>query len=206
MRGEFDLAVAAPHFARVAQLEKAMVPLMMYEPRIGAVFVATIDGKVAAPADVRDKAVAFANPTSLVALYGLQWLQQQKLEAGKDYELKAARTDMGVGRMLLSGEAIAAVISSGEMRALPPEESARLKVVDSFARIPNFIVLANPRLTRERTAQIKTQLKDFLVNHEEGVAFGKATGFTGIVDVDEAVLRELDPYVTSTRRAMGYTN
>ena len=47
-------------------------------------------------AAVRGKAVAFANPTSLVAMYGQQWLRQQSLEPGKDYEVKGARTDMGV--------------------------------------------------------------------------------------------------------------
>ena len=51
---------------------------------------------------------------------------------------------------------------------------------------------------------MRTQLKDFLISHEEGLAFGRATGFTGIVDADEGVLRELDPYVPLTRRAMGY--
>ncbi len=206
LRGEFDLAVAAPHFARIAQLERAMVPLVMYEPRINALFIAPTDSTVAAAGDARGKSVAFANPTSLVALYGVQWLQQQKLEAGKDFEIKAARSDMGVGRMLLSGEAAVAIMSNGEMRALPAEESARLKVVDVFARIPNFIVLTNPKLPRDRVMQLKAQLKDFLVSHEEGVAFGRATGFAAIVDVDDTVLRELDPFVAPTRRAMGYSN
>lgn len=204
LRGDFDLAVAAPHFARVAQLERGMLPLVMFEPRINALLIAPADTRIAEVADVRGKAVAFANPTSLVAMYGLQWMQQQRLEAGKDFEVKAARSDMGVGRMLLSGESAAAVMSNGEMRALPADESARLKVVDVFARIPNFIVLAHPRLPRERVAQLRTQFKDFLISHEEGLAFGRATGFTGIVDADEAVLRELDPYVPLTRRAMGY--
>lgn len=204
LRGDFDLAVAAPHFARVAQLERGMLPLVMFEPRINALLIAPADTRIAEAADVRGKAVAFANPTSLVAMYGVQWLQQRRLEAGRDFEVRAARSDMGVGRMLLSGEAAAAVMSNGEMRALPADESARLKVVDVFARIPNFIVLAHPRLPRGRVDQLRTQLKDFLISHEEGLAFGRATGFTGIVDADDAVLRELDPYVGLTRRAMGH--
>ena len=53
MAGEFDLAVAAPHFARVAQLDRNLVPLVTYEPRINALFVATADSPVAAARDVR---------------------------------------------------------------------------------------------------------------------------------------------------------
>jgi ABC-type phosphate/phosphonate transport system substrate-binding protein len=112
-------------------------------------------------------------------------------------------TDLGVGRMLLSGEAAAAILSGGELRALPPEEAARLKVVEVFARIPNFIVLGHPRLGDERLARLKAQLLAFGADRLDGAAFARATGVSAIVDVDAATLRELDPYTAATRRALG---
>jgi phosphonate transport system substrate-binding protein len=202
MKGDFDIAVSAPHFARVAQIDKAMTPLLIYEPRIKALFVAPADAAVVSAADVRGKAVAFANPQSLVAMYGQQWLRQQSLEVGKDYEAKGARTDMGVGRMLLAGDAVAAVMSNGELRSLPPEESERLKIIEAFTTIPNFIVLAHPRLERDRVSRLKVSLKAFLADKDEGAAFAKAANLTGIVDVDDPMLRELDPYVALTRAAV----
>jgi len=204
MRGEYDLAVSAPHLARVAQLDRGMVPLVMYEPRIGALLVAPLDSPIAAAGDLRGKAVAFANPQSLVAMYGQQWLREKGLEAGKDYEVKGARSDLGVGRMVLVGEAAAMILSNGEFRALPPDESAKLRVVETFARFPNFILLANPRLDRERIGRLRTQLKGFLADKDDGAPFAQATGLTGIVDVDEAVERELDAFAAATRRSMGY--
>ncbi len=207
VRGEYDLAVAAPHLARVAQLERNLVPLAMYEPRIGASLVAPVDAGPSLARDLQGKSIAFANPQSLVAMYGRQWLStQMKLEPGRDYEVKAARTDMGVGRMLLTGEASAAIMSQGEYRALPSDEASRLKVVEVFARIPNFIILANTGLAAERANRLRTQLKEFLNDQEDGVPFARATGLTAIVDADNAVLRELDPYVGQTRKAMGYGN
>jgi ABC-type phosphate/phosphonate transport system substrate-binding protein len=203
MRGEYDLAVAAPHFARVAQQDARLVPLAMYEPRINAQFITTLDSTVATRADLRGKALAFANPQSLVAMYGQQWLRQQGLEAGKDYEVKAARTDMGVGRMLLSGDVVAAIMSNGEFRSLPADESARLKIVEVFARIPNFIILGHPRLGAERLKSLKSQLLALPADKDDGAAFMKATGLSGIVDADDATLRELEPYAAPTRRLMG---
>ena len=203
MAGDFDLAVSAPHLARVLQLERNLVPLVIYEPRINALLIAPADSTFAGPRDLRERAVAYANPQSLVAMYGQQWLRQQNLEAGKDFEVKAARTDLGVGRMLLAGDVAAAIMSNGEFRALPPEESSRLKVVEVFARIPNFIVLAHPRLEQARIAKLRTQFKAFLADSEDGLPFAKATGFSGMVDADDGALRELDPYVAQTRRAMG---
>ena len=206
MRGDYDLAVAAPHFARVAQLDRKLVPLVTYEPRINALLVAPSESTITGPRDVRERAVGFANPQSLVAMYGQQWLRQAGLEPGRDYEVKAARTDLGVGRMLLTGEAVAAVLSNGEFRVLPPEESARMKVVEVIARVPNFIIMAHPRIERERLARLKGELKSFLADKDEGEPFAKATGFTAIIDADEALLRELDPYAALTRRAMGVSN
>jgi phosphonate transport system substrate-binding protein len=206
IRGDYDLAVSAPHFARVAQLDARMVPLAIYEPRIPAQFISALDNPVADAAAVRGKVVAFANPTSLVAMFGQQWLRQQNLEPGRDYEVRPARTDMGVGRMLLTGDAVAAVMSGGEFRALAPEESARLKITEVFARIPNFIVVGHPRLGKERLANLKTRMLGFMADKAEGAAFAKATGLSGIVEVEESVLRELDPHVAATRRLMGGGN
>ena len=204
MAGEYDLAVAAPHFARVAQQERGMVPLVTYEPRINALMVVPADSTVTGPKDLRERAVAFANPQSLVAMYGVQWLRGQGLEAGKDFEVKAARTDLGVGRMLLSGDAVAAIMSNGEFRALPADESSRLKIGEVFARIPNFITMAHPRLERDKISRLRSQLKAFLADADDGAAFARATGFSGIADVDDAQMRELDPYSAQTRRAMGF--
>ena len=204
MAGEYDLAVTAPHFARVAQQERGMVPIVTYEPRINALMVVPADSSVTGPKDMRERAVAFANPQSLVAMFGVQWLRGQGLEAGKDFEVKGARTDLGVGRMLLSGDAVAAIMSNGEFRALPADESSRLKIGEVFARIPNFITVAHPRLERDKINRLRTQLKAFLADADDGAAFARATGFSGIADVDETQMRELDPYSAQTRRAMGF--
>lgn len=203
MSGEFDVSVGAPNLQRVAQLERGHAVLGMYEPRIGALFVTPSERGVGAVREIAGQAVGFANPQSLVALYGQQWLRGQNLEAGRDYEIKGARSDMGVGRMMLTGEAVAGIMSNGEYRALPPEESVRLKIVEVFARIPNFIWLAHPRLERARVDRLRTQLRGFFADKDEGAAFAKATGLSAIVDADEAVLRELDAFNVPTRRAMG---
>ncbi len=206
VRGDYDLAVSPPHMARLAQVDARLVPLVMYEPRINAQFIAPTDSGITGPRDIKGQSLAFANPQSLVALYGQQWMRQQGLEPGKDYEIKAARTDMGVGRMLLSGDVVAAIMSNGEFRSLPADEASRLKIVEIFARIPNFIILAQPRLGAARLASLKSQLMAFMADKDEGAAFSKATGFNAIVESDEATLKELDPYVAPTRRLMNPGN
>ena len=203
MNGDYDLSIGAPHFARVAQLDRKMVPLGMYEPRINALLITPLDTKMTSVRDAREKVIAFANPTSLVAMFGQQWLRGQNMEAGKDYEVRGARTDLGVGRMLLTGDAVAAIMSNGEFRALPQEESSRLKIMESFATIPNFVLLAHPRLGRERTAALRGHLRGFFADKEDGAAFGRATNLSAIVEAEEPQMRELDAHTAATRRIMG---
>lgn len=203
MRGDYDLAIAAPHFARVAQVDRNMTPLLTYQPQIHGLLITTSESSLKKPHEVRERAVAFANPQSLVAMYGRQWLKQAGLEQGTDYEMRAARTDLGVGRMLLAGDVVAAIMSNGEFRVLPPDELSRLKVVEVFAKIPNFIFMAHPRIERARLGRLKTQLQGFFADAEEGAPFAQASGFTGIVEVDPATMRELDSFADTTRRAMG---
>lgn len=203
MKGDFDLAVAAPHLARVMQLDGGLVPIAMYEPRIRALLIAPSDKTLALPEDVRGKALAFANPQSLVGMYAVRWLGEQGLQAGKDYEIKAPRGDLGVGRLMLSGEAVAGVMSNGEFRQIPKDEAARLKIVREIAQIPNFVVLAHPRLGPDYMSKIKSQLKGFIGDMDTGAAFAQATGVAAVVDANESQLRELDAHVEQTRRAMG---
>jgi ABC-type nitrate/sulfonate/bicarbonate transport system substrate-binding protein len=119
MRGDYDLSVAAPHFARVAQADRGMVPVVMYEPRVQALFIGLPDDGIHGPADVRGKTVAIANPTSLVALYGLQWFRQAGVEPGKDF---------GVRGVITAAEALQAVARlqaavSAEGGAAPDEDA-----------------------------------------------------------------------------------
>lgn len=203
LRGDFDLAVAAPHLARVAQLDRGLVPLLSYEPRTDALLLAPVGSALASAADLAGLPVAFAHPQSLVALYGLQWFERQGLVPNRDFQVKAARSELGVGRMVLVGEAAAAVMSQGEFRALPPAERGRLRIVAELASMPNFIVLAHPRLGLARQARLRQLLKGFLADPAQGAEFARHSGLIAIVDASEGTLRELDPFVVTTRQVMG---
>lgn len=74
-----------------------------------------------------------------------------------------------------------------------------------IARIPNFVVLAHPRLGRDYMGKIRGQLKGFIGDMEDGAAFSQATGVAAVVDANESQLRELNAHVEQTRRAVGGT-
>jgi ABC-type phosphate/phosphonate transport system substrate-binding protein len=202
VRGDYDVAVMAVHLARLAQRDAGLIPLAVFEPPMSAVLVSTPNHPIADADALRGKSVGFANPDSLVAMYGLTWIGRAGLVQDKDFQIRGQRTDLGVGRMLLTGEISAAILSDTEFRQLPAHERARLKVTAEIARIPNFVIVAHPRLVTDRIAKLREELRAFISDKESGQAFMKATGVTGVADVDEELFKAVDPFLARTRAAM----
>ena len=203
MKGDYDLSVTGSHLARVGQLDGGMVPIAIYEPRIRALLIGAKEGGIKSAKDMKGKAVVYQNPQSLVAMHARQWLQKQDLQAERDFEVKAARTDIGVGRMILTGEAAGAFMSNGEFRSIPAADAERLVIVEQVVDFPNFVVLAHPRLGAAVIQTLRSQFHAFASDSVDGAAFTKATGVVKIVDADARQMAELDPFVEQTRRAMG---
>ena len=203
LKGEYDLSVIAPNLGRVAQIDGGMVPIGVYEPRIRALLIGAKEGGIKSAADLKGRAMVFQNPQSLVALYARQWLQKQNLQQDRDFEVKAARTDIGVGRMILTGEAASGIMSNGEFRAIPPADADRLVIVEQIAEFPNFVVLAHPRLGPAAIQALRRQFQGLAADPVDGAAFAKSAGVVRIVDADEKLMAELDPFLDQSRRAMG---
>jgi phosphonate transport system substrate-binding protein len=202
LKGEFQMVVIAPNIGRVAQLDAGWDLLAVYEPRIPALAVVAAENADQQPAQLRGKALAMANPQSLVALVALDWLKSQGLQAGTDFKTVVTANDDSLGAVLRSGEAPIAIMSRGELRAKPPEMQARLRVLHEIAQVPGFFVMANPRLDPAQRRRLKSLVLGFPAT-EEGKRFFGLSGFTNIREASEADLRFLEPYNDITRRGLG---
>jgi phosphonate transport system substrate-binding protein len=202
LEGAYDIVVIAPNLGRVAQLDANWEPLAIYEPRIPAVAVALKDNRDDSPAQLRGKALALANPQSLVALVGLEWLRTQGLQAGRDFRTVLAANDDSLGAVLRSGESPLAMMSLGEFNAKPTALRESLRVVSVIARVPGFLVMGNPRLPPELRQHVRSLMLGFPAT-EDGRRFFSLAGFANIRAVEEADLRFLDPYNDTTRQSLG---
>lgn len=202
LAGEYDLVVIAPNLGRVAQIDAGWQPLAIYEPGIPAVMVALKANTSDDPGQLRGKSLAMANPQSLVALVGLDWLRDQGLRSGQDFRTVLAANDDSLGVLLRSGDAPWAVMSMGEFNAKTPALRETLRIVSVVARLPGFLVMANPRLPADLREQLQSLVLAFPPT-EPGRRFLGQSGFTGIRPVTQADLRFLDPYLDVTRRGLG---
>ena len=202
LRGDHHLIVTAPNLGRVAQLDAGWVPLAMYEPGIPAILVAMADNKDNNPAQLRGKSLALANPQSLVALVGLQWLGNKGLVGGQDFKVVLTANDDSLGTVLRSGEAPLAIMSMGEFQAKSEAMRASLRVVQEITRLPGFLVMANPSMSPAQQQRIRALMLAF-PQTDEGRRFLSLAGFRGIKEVGEAELKFLDDFNAQTRKGLG---
>jgi phosphonate transport system substrate-binding protein len=204
LAGDYDLVVIAPNLGRVAQIDAGWQPLAIYEPGIPAVMIALRSNPNDDPAQLRGKSLAMANPQSLVALVGLDWLRDQGLRNGQDFRTVLAANDDSLGVLLRSGDAPWAVMSMGEFNAKSPAMRESLRIVSVVARLPGFLVMGHPRLTPALRDRLQSLVLAFPPT-EPGQRFLGLSGFTGIRPVAAADLQFLDPYLDVTRRGLGLT-
>ena len=201
-RGDYQLIVTAANLGRVAQADSNWQPLAIYDPKIPAILVARADNPNASVAQLRGKSLALANPQSLVALAGLQWLGSQGLQNGTDFKTVTAANDDSLGAVLGTGEAPLAIMSMGEFRAKTEAMRSTLRVVTEIAKLPGFLVMANPSLPAAEQQRLKTLILAF-PQTEEGKKFFALSGFANIRDVGEPELKPLDAFNEATRKGLG---
>lgn len=197
---EYDLVATAPHMARLAQLDHGWMPLLQMLPDVKALLVFAAARPMAAVTDLRGKTLVVSNPLSLVALRGLRWLADNGLQRDKDFKTISIPTDDSVGSLLGRGDALAAVVSAGEFRAIPDVLRDQLQVLTVFAEVPGFMIVACPRIGADQARLIKSSLLEFgSSNSGEGAAFLAVTGLTGLREIPPGVLASMDAYVSLTR-------
>jgi len=194
--------VTAANLAWLAQLDRGYVPLLSYAPNIKGMVVCASTKPITTVAELRGQTLALSNPQSLVTLRGMQWLAENGLQRDKDFKTVNTPTDDSVGSVVVRGDAIAAMLSGGEYRAIPDAIKAQLQVLTTFAEVAGFVVMASPRLSEVEARVIKDQLQRFAAGSEEGKAFFASSGFSGMREPPANLLESMDPYVEATRKVM----
>lgn len=199
--GKYDMIVTAPNLGRVAQLDSRWNPIAQYEPGIPALLVSLASNRDLAITQLRGKALALANPQSLVALVGLRWLNRQGFQQEKDFQIVRTPNDDSLGTVLVNGEAPFAIMSMGEFKAKPEALRQSLQIVNQIATVPGFMLMTNPAMT----SQDRQKLSDALLAYpstDAGRNFFALSGITNIRRVNDNEIASLDAYVDVTRRSL----
>ena len=203
--GSYQLVVTAPNLGAMHQIDDKWRPVAIYEPQIPGILVSAAGNLNNSVDQLRGKLLAVGNPQSLVVLRGLQWLRERGLEEGRDYRLTRSANEDSLGTLIRSGEAPLAMMSMGEFRAISENGRKELRIHTEFARVPGFLVMANPALPAPQLEAINRAILEF-PDTDQGREFFKRSGFAGIRAVKAGELEALAPYVAPTRNALKPVN
>lgn len=199
---EYDVIVTAANLARVAQLDGGYQPLLLYAPAIKGMVIYPSTRPIKSVTELAGQTLALSNPQSLVTLRGMRWLAENGLQRDRDFKTINTRTDDSVGNVVVRGDAVAAMLSGGEFRAIPEATRTQLTALTTFAEVPGFILMASPRMGAEETRALKNHLLAFAGGSDEGKAFFAATGFSGMREPAAGLMESMDAYAEATRRVL----
>lgn len=203
LNGDFDLTITPSHFARLAQQDAGFQPLAQFTPDHDSLLVASSDRPLAGIGDLRGKKLAVIDRLAVTVMAALSYLEEQGLEADRDYAVTEHRTHASAAYALVTGLSAAAVTTSQGMLQIPEYLRRKLVVQKHIADIPAFVFLVRPDAPRAQSEHIKTLLLNFPAD-PEGIGFMRNIGYTAVVAASETRLKRADAYLKATRKALSH--
>jgi phosphonate transport system substrate-binding protein len=198
--GAYDLVFTPANLALVAEEDGKLEVLGGFEPPIPALFVTRKDAPAPSHEALRGKALALANPQSLVAMAAKANLAGAGLRADVDYRPIWARNEDSLAQLLSGSDTPMAAMSMGEFRILRDEIRQTLEFRE-FARVPNFIALAGKPMAPEALGRLRALLNGF-AETDLGREFQSLTGVQRIRSVPDADRAVIAPVLAETRAAL----
>lgn len=199
LAGEFDIAVAAAHFARIAQLDAGWIPLAQFDPDHDTMLITRSDRKPAHIADLAGSELAVIDRLAITVMGALHYLGRQGLQADRDYRVVEYHNHDSVLSSLMSGASAMAVTTTQGLRQVPNSQRERIAVYRRVSDIPAFVVMAAPTTPIDLLDRLRSALLAF-PGQTEGRNFLAYNGYSGLHAADEKAMRRADPYLKDTRR------
>ena len=196
---EYDLMVAAPHLARLGQLDAGYHLLAHYRQPIQAWVVVSADSEIRDLRGLSGKRVAIPDRLAIMSSLGTEMLAKAGLQVDRHYRMYEAKSHNNAALSVLNRQADAAVIGSIPFQQLTKEVRDRLRVIDKSKPIPSQYFAASGKLSGQERARIARALLRF-ADTSGGKAFIERYGMLGIVAARQDELKEMDGQARQVRR------
>lgn len=195
--GLYDLALAPPHMARLAQLELDWRPLAIYSALNRAYLIMSRVRPVHRVEALRGQRLAVFDPLALNVMLSLQWLRAQGLEAGRDFVLVETPGHASVAYAVINGDALLGVTAQQAVDLMPAELRERFELFAQMPTIPSLVWGAHPRLAGE-IDRLREVLLAF-ADTPEGRQFFQSTPYGNLRALRPHELKSVEPYLAALR-------
>lgn len=199
-QGDYDILLTAPHLAWLARQDAGYRPLLKYAHATRGLLVVKVGAPLDAPAALRGRTIAIADPVAIVALAMRSRLASEGVKPA-DYRTTDAGTHFNAVMQVISGRADAAMLGMHPYLSLQPELRAQLRVVAETPPLSSLMFLAHPRLGDAEAEAARRALSGFAAT-PQGAAFMQRGGYGGFAPVDGSELRAFRPYALEARQML----
>ena len=200
LANQFDIAITTGHQARLLQVDAKYIPLLTYKADFKAVALVASNSPVRKPADLKGKPVLGLSPASLVTLWGLHWLKENKIDTKT---VKFVSASDSVAQLILAGEAAAGFTSLANYQKLAPAVQSQLRVLAESKPMAGRVYVLNKR-NAAMQKKINTALWAFAATPEAKTYF-TTNKLEGYRMLRASELKEMTPYANEVRKVLNST-
>lgn len=190
VRGDFDVALLAPHFARYMQQTYRYQVLVGVRSDFYALLLVPKDDPARNVADIKGRVLNLPHHLSLVALETERYLRQLGVDPARDLRQHFHSTDNNAVLALIGQRQGVTATSRAVFERMPAEIRGQLRILGSTASALSLVLVANPNLPPQRVAAIKAAVSEFPFS-EAGLDYFQARG-VNLVPVGDDDLKSYD--------------
>jgi phosphonate transport system substrate-binding protein len=196
LRQEYDVAITTGHQARLAQTDAQYSPLVTYMADFRAVALVPGNSKINSAKDLAGKPVLGLSPTSLVTLWGQNWLKRN----GNPEKVRYVSASDSVARLVLSGEAAAGFTSLANYQSLQRDIQSQLRFLVISDPLAGRVYMLNKRQLA-RKDKVDATLSAF-ANSLDGKAYFEKYKLEGYRKLKPKELEAMEPYAKQVRLSL----
>lgn len=197
LKQDYDIAITTGHQARLLQTDAGYSPLLTYKADFKAVALVAKNGKYKTARDLKGTVAQGLSPTSLVTLWGMQWLKKNGLNEVRVNFTSAADS---VAQLVIAGDVAVAFTSLANYQKLSPPVQAQLRILAESDVMAGRIYMLNKR-QQAGQGQILAALHRF-ADSPEGQKYFADNKLDGYRPLRKKELNAMDPFAAEVRATL----
>lgn len=195
-RREYPVIITVANAAYLAYAESGYVPMLRPVIDTRPVLVVPKNSNLTRMQNLRGKTVALPDPLAIIAMQGVQMLQETGLDPGNNITLRHLPNHSTAVNHVIAGETAAAIVSDRALLQMPAATQEGVRVIQAWEKgaAPGVVYLANPALPPQRVAQLTQAILKFVRETPEGREFIMKLGYGGLVPATKQDLEPLASY------------
>jgi phosphonate transport system substrate-binding protein len=200
-KGEYDVVFTAPHMGRLAEKRDGYARVAQTGYRIVVALVCRKDAPIQGREDLKGRSVAVGSRMSITYQVVDHALREKGLALDGSVRVVETASFSNVMQATLRGEADVGAVPTAVLDNVPAEQREQVREIFRSRPAPGGLVMAHPRIGREKLERLRAALAAFHASEGGREFFGRSR----LVDfrpIDDATMKQIDPYVAGLTPAM----